>query len=126
MKTRSKIGTSKKRRNFLVLGAIPLDQLKLFDGLIVLVDLKTCDIEASSAGFEEINGVVSSIFENSLIGNTNINLINENKKKMKKKKEKAKTKKKSRKDQIIKKLPFRQKKKVLQRKIGEQRRQTGM
>lgn len=95
MKTRSKIGTSKKRRNFLVLGAIPLDQLKLFDDLIVLVDLKTCDVEASSAGFEEINGVVSSIFENSLIGNTNINLINQKqKKKMKKKKEKAKTKKK--------------------------------
>ena len=101
MKTRSKIGTSKKRRNFLVLGAIPLDQLKLFDGLIVLVDLKTCDVEASSAGFEEINGVVSSIFENSLIGNTNINLINQ----------KQKQKKKSRKDQIKKKTPFSSKKK---------------
>lgn len=95
MKTRSKIGTSKKRRNFLVLGAIPLDQLKLFDGLIVLVDLKTCDVEASSAGFEEINGVVSSIFENSQIGNANINLINQKQKQKNEKEErKGKNKKK--------------------------------
>ena len=118
MKTRSKIGTSKKRRNFLVLGAIPLDQLKLFDGLIVLVDLKTCDIEASSAGFEEINGVVSSIFENSLIGNTNINLINENKKKNEKEERKGKKQKKTIKDQIKKKLPFRQKKSFTEKDRG--------